>query len=80
MAISESDWWRNKRINDNILVSNPKNICPIEEHLQVIPSELKFIRQDFKRKSSELGKKIDTLEEEKMELGFDVDVKLIFQF
>ncbi|MBA0881558.1 hypothetical protein Goshw_027292, partial [Gossypium schwendimanii] len=40
----------------------------IEDHLQVIPSELEIIKQDFEKKSLELGKKIEQLEEEKMSL------------
>ncbi|MBA0673518.1 hypothetical protein Goklo_025431, partial [Gossypium klotzschianum] len=44
----------------------------IEEHLQVVPSELEIIKQDFEKISSELGNKIEQLEEEKMCLGLDV--------
>ncbi|MBA0856833.1 hypothetical protein Goshw_003761 [Gossypium schwendimanii] len=47
----------------------------IEEHLQVIPSELEIVKQDFEKRSSELGKKIEQLEEEKMQLGLDIDVQ-----
>ncbi|MBA0785803.1 hypothetical protein Gotri_026269 [Gossypium trilobum] len=46
----------------------------MEKHLQVIPSELEIIKQDFEKRSSELGKKIDELEKEKMRLGLDVDI------
>ncbi|MBA0638740.1 hypothetical protein Godav_029686, partial [Gossypium davidsonii] len=46
----------------------------IEEHLRVVPSELEIIKQDFKKRSLELGKKIEQLEEEKMHLGLDVDI------
>ncbi|MBA0575901.1 hypothetical protein Golob_027557 [Gossypium lobatum] len=34
----------------------------------------KIIKQDFEKKSSELGKKIEQLKEEKIQLGLDVDV------
>ncbi|MBA0754849.1 hypothetical protein Gogos_020707, partial [Gossypium gossypioides] len=44
------------------------------EHLQVIPSELEIIKQDFEKRSSEWGNKIEQLEEEKMRLGLDVDI------
>ncbi|MBA0787694.1 hypothetical protein Gotri_025829 [Gossypium trilobum] len=52
-----------------------RNTRPIEEHLQVIPSELEIVKQDFEKRSSELGKKIEHLEEKKMQLGLDVDVQ-----
>ncbi|KAG8480503.1 hypothetical protein CXB51_024632 [Gossypium anomalum] len=45
------------------------------EQLRVIPSELEIIKQDFERKSLELGKKIEQLEEEKMHLRLDADVQ-----
>ncbi|MBA0878689.1 hypothetical protein Goshw_026799, partial [Gossypium schwendimanii] len=51
-----------------------EDVRPIEEHLQVIPSELEIIKQDFEKRSSELGKKTEQLEEEKMRLGLDVDI------
>ncbi|MBA0638661.1 hypothetical protein Godav_029440 [Gossypium davidsonii] len=61
-------------VNDNIPVSSQENTWPMEEHLQVIPSELEIIKQDFKKRSLKLGKKIEQLEEEKMQLGLDIDV------
>ncbi|KAA3472266.1 hypothetical protein EPI10_022760 [Gossypium australe] len=60
-----NQWWA-KRINDNIPVPIQGNTRPIEEQLQVIPTELEIIKQDFERKSRELGKRIEQLEEEKM--------------
>ncbi|MFQ6636976.1 hypothetical protein Gotur_014067 [Gossypium turneri] len=62
------------RVNDNIPVLNQENVRPIEEHLQVILSELEIIKQDFEKRSLELGRKIEQLEEEKMRLGLDVDI------
>ncbi|MBA0800015.1 hypothetical protein Gohar_010489, partial [Gossypium harknessii] len=59
MTTLESDWWWGKRVNDNILVSSQESTRPIEEHLQVIPFELEIIKQDFKKRSLELGKKIE---------------------
>ncbi|MBA0845240.1 hypothetical protein Goarm_022802 [Gossypium armourianum] len=59
MTTPEYDWWRGKRFNDNVPESSQENTWPIEEHLQVIPSELEIIKQDFEKKSSELGKKIE---------------------
>ncbi|MBA0729553.1 hypothetical protein Golax_025763, partial [Gossypium laxum] len=65
---------KGKRINDNIPESSQEDVWPLEEHLQVIPSESEIIKQDFEKRSSELGKKIEQLEEEKMCLGLDVDI------
>ncbi|MBA0817908.1 hypothetical protein Gohar_021746 [Gossypium harknessii] len=45
-----SEWWC-KRINDNIPEPNSEDVRPMEEYLQVIPSELEIIKQDFKRKN-----------------------------
>lgn len=67
--------WRSKRINDNIPELNSEDVRSMEEYLQVIPSELEIIKQDFKRKNLELEKKIEQLEEEKMHLRLDVDVQ-----
>ncbi|MBA0575907.1 hypothetical protein Golob_006907, partial [Gossypium lobatum] len=66
-------WW-SKRVNDNI--PRPREDCvqSIEEHLQVVPSELEIIKQDFEKRNSELGKRIEQLEEEKMHLGLDIDI------
>ncbi|MBA0786536.1 hypothetical protein Gotri_025267 [Gossypium trilobum] len=68
-----SRWW-SRRVNDNIL--GPREVCirSIEEHLQLVPSELEIIKQDFEKRNSELGKRIEQLEEEKMRLGLDVDI------
>ncbi|MBA0823359.1 hypothetical protein Goarm_020096 [Gossypium armourianum] len=41
----------------------------------VIPSELEIVKQDFERKSLEIEKRMKQLEEEKMQLGLDVDVQ-----
>ncbi|MBA0845177.1 hypothetical protein Goarm_000065 [Gossypium armourianum] len=66
---------RSKRINDNIPESNSEDVRPMEEYLQVIPSELEIIKQDFERRNLELKKKIEQLEEEKMHLRLDADVQ-----
>ncbi|MBA0635673.1 hypothetical protein Godav_029669 [Gossypium davidsonii] len=47
----------------------------MEEYLQVVPSEIEIIAQDFEKRNSELRKKIEQLEEEKMHLRLDVDVQ-----
>ncbi|MBA0700377.1 hypothetical protein Goari_027016 [Gossypium aridum] len=67
------EWW-SKRVNDNI--SGPREECVrfVEEHLQIVPSELEIIKQDFEKRSSELGNKIEQLQEEKTYLGLDVDI------
>ncbi|MBA0753589.1 hypothetical protein Gogos_020418 [Gossypium gossypioides] len=67
------EWW-SKRVNDNIPAPGEGGIQSIEEHLQVVPSELEIIKQDFEKRSSEWGKRIEQLEEEKMRLGLDVDI------
>ncbi|MBA0670375.1 hypothetical protein Goklo_024589 [Gossypium klotzschianum] len=67
--------WRDQRVNDNIPVSNPDTSWSLEEHLQVLPSEIEIIQQDFEKRSLDLGKKIEQLEEEKMQLGLDVEVQ-----
>ncbi|KAG8485241.1 hypothetical protein CXB51_021020 [Gossypium anomalum] len=74
MTTPEYEWWWVRRVNDNIPKPNQGSTQPIEEHLRVAPSELEIIKQDFERKSSEFGKKIEQLEEEKMRLGLDVDI------
>ncbi|MFQ6658021.1 hypothetical protein Gotur_027466, partial [Gossypium turneri] len=74
MTTPEYNLWWGRRINDNIPASSQEDVRPIEEHLQVVPSELEIIKQNFKKRSSELGKKIEQLEEEKMRLGLDVDI------
>ncbi|KAA3479436.1 vimentin-like [Gossypium australe] len=75
MTTPEYSWWWGKRVNDNIPMPSQENTRLIEDHLQVIPSELEIIKQDFEKRSSELGKKIELLEEEKMQLGLDVDIQ-----
>ncbi|KAG8485233.1 hypothetical protein CXB51_021035 [Gossypium anomalum] len=71
----EYDGWFKKRVNDNVPRPSLENTQPMVEQLRVIPSELEIIKQDFERKSSELGKKIEQLEEEKMHLRLDADVQ-----
>ncbi|MFQ6645683.1 hypothetical protein Gotur_019766 [Gossypium turneri] len=46
-------------VNDSVPMSSQENTWPIKEHLQVIPSELEIIKQDFEKRSSELEKKIE---------------------
>ncbi|MBA0701054.1 hypothetical protein Goari_022010, partial [Gossypium aridum] len=50
----------------------PETARSLEEHLQVLPSEIEIIKQDFEKRSLKLGKKIELLEEEKLQLGLDV--------
>ncbi|MFQ6669724.1 hypothetical protein Gotur_034854, partial [Gossypium turneri] len=75
MTTPECSEWQSKRINNNISESNLEDVRPMEEYLQVIPSELEIIKQDFKRRNLELKKKIEQLEEEKMHLRIDADVQ-----
>ncbi|MBA0552429.1 hypothetical protein Golob_023239, partial [Gossypium lobatum] len=67
-------WW-NKRVNDNIPRPSQEGVRPMEEYLQVVPSKIEIIKQDFEKRNLELGKKIKQLEEEKMHLRLDVDVQ-----
>ncbi|MBA0820245.1 hypothetical protein Gohar_027909 [Gossypium harknessii] len=71
-----NEWWVRK-INDNIPRSGQGDSQSIEEHLRVIPSELEIMKQDFEKRNTELEKKIEQLEEEKMHLGLDIDVQKI---
>ncbi|KAL1067686.1 hypothetical protein V6Z11_D12G146500 [Gossypium hirsutum] len=75
MTTPEYGEWRSKRINDNIPELNLKGVRPMEEYLQVVPSELEIIKKDFEKRNSELEKKIEWLEEENMHLRLDVDVQ-----
>ncbi|MFQ6622223.1 hypothetical protein Gotur_002772 [Gossypium turneri] len=43
--------------------------------MRVVPSELEIIRQDFETRNAELEKKIEQMEEEKMNLRLDMDVQ-----
>ncbi|MFQ6654721.1 hypothetical protein Gotur_025591, partial [Gossypium turneri] len=69
-----SEWWV-RRINDNIPGPGSENSQSIEEYLRVVPTELEIIKQDFERKNTELEKKIERIEEEKMSLRLDADVQ-----
>ncbi|KAA3468775.1 golgin subfamily A member 5-like [Gossypium australe] len=74
MTTPEYSRWRIGRVNDNILELNSEGAQSREECLQVVPSELGMVKQDFERMSSELVKRIEKLEEEKICLRLDVDV------
>ncbi|KAG8496907.1 hypothetical protein CXB51_008003 [Gossypium anomalum] len=67
--------WMSRRINDNVPMTKIEEAQPMEEYLQVIPSEIDIIKKKFKRKNLELEKKIEKLEEEKMYLSLDVDLQ-----
>ncbi|KAG8500434.1 hypothetical protein CXB51_002748 [Gossypium anomalum] len=67
--------WRGRRINDNIPESNVEGARPMEEYLQVMPSELEIMKQEFERKNLELEKRIAKLEEEKMYLSLNINVQ-----
>ncbi|MBA0634976.1 hypothetical protein Godav_025986, partial [Gossypium davidsonii] len=75
MTTPEYDEWRSKRINYNIPELNSEGVRPMEEYLQVIPSELEIIKQYFEKRNLELKKKIERLEEEKIHLMLDADVQ-----
>ncbi|MFQ6643651.1 hypothetical protein Gotur_018110, partial [Gossypium turneri] len=69
-----NEWWV-RRINDNIPKPSQGSSQSIEEHLQAVPFELEIIREDFERRNAELEKKIEQIEEEKMNLRLYVDVQ-----
>ncbi|MBA0880537.1 hypothetical protein Goshw_017631 [Gossypium schwendimanii] len=69
-----NEWW-NKRVNDNIPRLIEEDVRPVREYLQVVPSEIEIIKQDFEKRNLKLGKKIELLEKEKMQLELDVDVQ-----
>ncbi|KAG8472688.1 hypothetical protein CXB51_034616 [Gossypium anomalum] len=48
--------WRGRRINDNIPEPNVEGARPMEEYLQVMPSELEIMKQEFERKIWSLRK------------------------
>ncbi|KAG8495942.1 hypothetical protein CXB51_009282 [Gossypium anomalum] len=75
MVTPEYDGWFKKRVNDNVPRPSLESTRPMEEQLRVAPSELVIIKQDFEKKSLELGRKIEQLEEEKMHLRLDADVQ-----
>ncbi|MFQ6663659.1 hypothetical protein Gotur_031097 [Gossypium turneri] len=64
-----------KRVNDNIPVPGQGDSQLVEKHVHMVPSQLEIIKQDFERRNSELEKKIEQIEEEKMSLKLDVDVQ-----
>ncbi|KAK5839257.1 hypothetical protein PVK06_008033 [Gossypium arboreum] len=75
MRTPEYNGWWSRRINDNTPGLSEESAQLMEEYLQVVPSKLEIIKQDFERRNSELGKKIEQPKEEKMHLRLDVDVQ-----
>ncbi|XP_017635949.1 uncharacterized protein LOC108478020 [Gossypium arboreum] len=75
LVTPEYNGWFRKRVNDNIPRPSLESARPMKEQLQIAPSELETINQDFEKKSSEFGKKIEQLEEEKMHLKLDVEIQ-----
>ncbi|MBA0786123.1 hypothetical protein Gotri_027584 [Gossypium trilobum] len=68
------EWW-GRKINDNIPRPNQGDSQLTRKHLRVVPYELDIIRQNFEKRNSELEKKIEQMEEEKMNLKLDMDVQ-----
>ncbi|XP_052885227.1 uncharacterized protein LOC128293760 [Gossypium arboreum] len=75
MTTPEYEGWLHRKTNDNIPQPMLGDVKSMDEYLQVIPSELEIIKQDFDERNSELKKKIEQLEEEKVHLRLDVDVQ-----
>ncbi|KAK9000012.1 hypothetical protein V6N11_082148 [Hibiscus sabdariffa] len=72
---SEYLYWRVRRVNDNIPLPSSGVPLSVEEHLRVIPTEVEILKQDFIEKSNRFGKRIAKLEDEKFQLGLDIDVE-----
>ncbi|MFQ6663876.1 hypothetical protein Gotur_031204 [Gossypium turneri] len=53
----EYSQWRDQRVNDNIPTSNLETARSLEEHLQVFPSEIEIIKQDFEKRSRQIKKR-----------------------
>ncbi|MFQ6630500.1 hypothetical protein Gotur_009115 [Gossypium turneri] len=72
MTTLEYDWLWGKRVNDNVPVSSQENTRSIEKHLQVIPSELEIIKQDFEKKNARVRENApqrDLLESQNEKVG-----------
>ncbi|MBA0783075.1 hypothetical protein Gotri_000854 [Gossypium trilobum] len=69
-----NEWWV-RRVNDNIPKPIHGNNQSIEEHLRVVPSKLEIIGKDFERRNAELEKKIEQMEEEKINLRLGMEVQ-----
>ncbi|MBA0626283.1 hypothetical protein Godav_003979 [Gossypium davidsonii] len=59
MTTSEYYGWWSKKVNDNILGPSQEGVRSMEEYLQVVPSEIEIVKQDFEKRNPELGKKIE---------------------
>ncbi|GMI67401.1 hypothetical protein HRI_000409400 [Hibiscus trionum] len=62
--------WRSMRINDDIPLPDPENNVPVEEQLQVDPSEIEIAKHDFKKKYLTMENRLSGLENEKNQLKF----------
>ncbi|GMJ01039.1 hypothetical protein HRI_003773000 [Hibiscus trionum] len=62
--------WRSMRINDDIPLPNSENNVPLEEQLQVDPSEMEIAKHDFKKKYLIMENRLSGLENEKNQLKF----------
>ncbi|KAK8565690.1 hypothetical protein V6N12_059245 [Hibiscus sabdariffa] len=72
-VVPEYRLWRNRRLGDSTPVTNQECNIPIEEHLQVNPSEMEMAKQDFERKYFEMERQILGLMNEKSQLKFQVE-------
>ncbi|MBA0754793.1 hypothetical protein Gogos_020228 [Gossypium gossypioides] len=63
MTTPKYDWWWGKRVNYNVPISSQENTRPIEEHLQVIPSELetKLEVEKMKKGKNKAEEDLDSL-------------------
>ncbi|GMI75465.1 hypothetical protein HRI_001215800 [Hibiscus trionum] len=62
--------WRSMRINDDIPLPDLENNVPVEEQLQVDPSEMEIAKHDFKKKYLMMESRLSGLENEKNQLKF----------
>ncbi|MBA0672150.1 hypothetical protein Goklo_024867 [Gossypium klotzschianum] len=67
-------WWWGKRVNDNVSISSQENTQPIEEHLQVIPSELeiKLEAEKMRKGKNKAEEDLDSLKTDYKKLGLSM--------
>ncbi|KAL4279058.1 hypothetical protein GQ457_03G013750 [Hibiscus cannabinus] len=71
--VPEYRLWRNRRHGDSVPVTNLECNVPIEENLQLNPSEMKMAKQDFEIKYFEMERQISRLMNERSQLKCPVE-------
>ncbi|KAL4324085.1 hypothetical protein GQ457_11G025790 [Hibiscus cannabinus] len=72
-VVPEYRLWRKGKLGDSVPSANIDCNVPIEEYLQVNPSEMEMARKDFERKYFEMERQISGLENERNQLQFEVE-------